>query len=77
MVLVQINVREKKAGHKMAMAVVREPCNIDAHAKIPDIFMTMVCPRLCVHIASIQGTPHMTHTRHTQTKSNVELGFPD
>ena len=28
-------------------------------------------------ITSIQGTPHTTHTHMTQTKSNVELGFPD
>ena len=73
------------------MAIVGEPCNVDAHAIIPALFMTMLCPRLCVHmyctpycdctvvsltdqsIASIQGTPHT----HTQTESNVELGFPD
>ena len=28
----------------------REPCNVDAHGNIPDLFMTMLCPRLCVHM---------------------------
>ena len=71
------------------MFIFGEPCNVDAHAKIPALFMTILCPRLCVStvqtyctvvlltnqsIASIQGhhTPH-----NTQTKSNVELGFPN
>ena len=31
----------KNDGHDMAM--VGEPCNGDAHTKIPDLFMTMVC----------------------------------
>ena len=35
------------------MAIVREPCNIDAHANIPVLFMTMLCPRLYVpHVYS-------------------------
>ena len=88
----------KNAGHHMA--IVGKPCNVEAHAKNPGLFMTMLCLQLCVRmyctpvhtdydctvvsltdqsIASIQRTPHMTHTRHIQythkTKSNVELGF--
>ena len=38
----------KMPGHDMA--IVGEPCNGNAHAKIPYLFMTMVCPRLCVHM---------------------------
>ena len=34
----------KNAGHDMA--IVGEPCNADAHAKIPALFMSMLCPRL-------------------------------
>ena len=81
------------------MAIVEEPCNVNAHAKIPALCWAHAVPRLCVHmycttvhtdwdctvvlladqsIASIQGTPHTHYTLHTtQTKSNVELGFPD
>ena len=43
----------------MAMAVVREPCNIDAHAKIPALFITMLCPR-CAHVVC-------THVLYTLT----------
>ena len=32
------------------MAIVGEPCNADAHAKIPALFMSMLCPPLCVHM---------------------------
>ena len=32
------------------MAIVREPCNIDTYANIPDLFMTMVCPAVCTHV---------------------------
>ena len=35
---------EKNAGHDMA--IVGEPCNADAHAKIPALFMSLLCPRL-------------------------------
>ena len=38
----------KNAGHNMA--IVGEPCNADAHAKITALFMSMLCPRLCVHM---------------------------
>ena len=31
------------------MAIVGELCNINAHAKIPAIFITMLCPR-CAHV---------------------------
>ena len=30
------------------MAIVREPCNVDAHAKIPALFMSLLYPQLCV-----------------------------
>ena len=43
---------KKNAGHNMAK--VGEPCNVDAHAKIPALFRTRLCPRLCVHM-------HCTH----------------
>jgi len=39
------------------MAIVGEPCNVDAHANFPDLLMTNVYPRLCVHM---YGT-HYTH----------------
>ena len=32
----------ENAGHDMA--IVREACNADAHAKIPSQFMTLLCP---------------------------------
>jgi len=36
------------------MAIVGEPCNVDAHAKIPALFITMLCPRcaydVCTHV---------------------------
>ena len=38
---------EKNAYHDIA--IVGEPCNIDAHAKIPALFITMLCPR-CDHV---------------------------
>ena len=31
------------------MAIVREPCNVDAHTNNSGLFMTMLCPRLRVH----------------------------
>ena len=46
----------KNAGHEMA--IVGEPCNVDAYAKIPALFRTMLCPRLGVH---------MTHALYTLT----------
>ena len=30
------------------MAIVGEPCNVDAHANIPDLFMTTECFRFIV-----------------------------
>ena len=38
----------KNAGHDMA--IVGEPCNADTHAKIPALFISMLCLRLCVHM---------------------------
>ena len=35
---------KKNAGHDIA--IVGEPCNADAHAEIPTLFMPMLCPRL-------------------------------
>ena len=32
------------------MAIVGEQCNVDAHANNPGLFMTMLCPRLCVRL---------------------------
>ena len=48
----QATIKTKNAGHEMA--IVREPCNVDAHAKIPALFRTMLFPWLCVHM-------HCTH----------------
>ena len=39
---------EKNAGHDMAK--VGEPCNADHHAKIPTLFMSILCPQLYVHM---------------------------
>ena len=30
------------------MAIVGEPCNVDTRANILALFMTLLCPRLCV-----------------------------
>ena len=30
------------------MAIVGEPCNIDTHASIFALFLTVLCPRVCV-----------------------------
>ena len=35
------------------MAIVGEPCNVDAHAKIPALVITMLCPR-CVYTYTVQ-----------------------
>ena len=89
--------RDKNCGHEMA--IVGEPCNVDAHANFSDLFMTNICAWMCVHMycthctlysCLVDGSEHRIHpgdtththmtqdTRHkTQTKSNVELGFPD
>jgi len=32
------------------MAIVGEPCNVEAYADNPGLFMTMLCPRLCVRL---------------------------
>ena len=34
------------------MAIVGESCNADAHAKIPALFMSMLCPRLRNNMSS-------------------------
>ena len=41
----------KNAGHEMA--IVGEPCNVFAHAKIPALFITMLCP-CCVYTCTVQ-----------------------
>ena len=43
--IVLTDIEFKNAGHEMA--IVGEPCNVDAHAKNPALFRTMLCPRLC------------------------------
>ena len=35
------------------MAIVGEPCNVDAHAKIPALFITILCP-CCVYTCTVQ-----------------------
>ena len=58
-------------------AIVGEPCNVDAHAKIPALFRTTLCPRLCVHmhckhwlwwysccLISYQSIASITHHTH-------------
>ena len=41
----------KNASHKMA--IVGEPCNVNAHAKIPALFITILCP-CCVYTCTVQ-----------------------
>ena len=41
----------KNAGHEMA--IVGEPCNANAHAKIPALFISMLCP-CCVDTYTVQ-----------------------
>ena len=44
------------------MAIVREPCNIDAHANILALFMTMPCPAMCtVHTVYTDRGPGTVH----------------
>ena len=71
---------DKNNGHDMA--IVGEPCNVDTHANIHDLFMTMLCPQLCVlntctvtvqlscwlTRASDPSRGHHTHTRHRQSQ---------
>ena len=38
----------KNAGYDMT--IIGEPCNIDAHAFIPAVLMTMLCARLGEHM---------------------------
>ena len=38
---VKVKVKAKNVGQDMA--IVGEPCNTDAHAKIPALFMSMLC----------------------------------
>ena len=51
-------VQLKNAGHEMA--IVGEPCNVDAHAKIPALFITMFCP-LCAHDVCTHVLYNCTH----------------
>ena len=44
--IVLTDIELKNAGHEMA--IVGEPCNADVHAKIPALFITMLCP-CCVY----------------------------
>ena len=41
---------EKRKNAGQNMAIVGEPCNVDAYANIPALFLTMLCQRLCVHM---------------------------
>ena len=43
--------KKKNAGHEMA--IVGEPCNADAHANIPALFISMLCP-CCVDTYTVQ-----------------------
>ena len=51
------NINRKNASHYMA--IVGEPCNVEAHANIPALFITMLCPRLCAHMCC---TPDCDYT---------------
>ena len=63
------------------MAIPGESCNVDANAKIPALFMTMLCPRLCVHtdsectvvfpIRASHPSRRHHHTHHTHTQSQM------
>ena len=44
-------IKVKNAGHEMAK--VGEPCNVAAHAKIPALFITMLCP-CCVYTCTVE-----------------------
>ena len=48
----------KNAGHEMA--IVGKPCNVDAHAKIPALFITMLCPH-CAHVVCTHVLYNFTH----------------
>ena len=48
----------KNASHEMA--IVREPCNLDAHTKISTLFITMFCPR-CAHVVCTHVLYNCTH----------------
>ena len=72
----------KSAGHEMA--IVGEPCSVDAHAKIPSLFITMLCP-CCVHTCTVRlshwpirashpSRGHHTHiTHHTPHRQSQML----
>ena len=70
--------KSKKAGHNMA--IVGEPRNVDAPANIPDLFMTMLCTRLCVHMyckywlwlfsCLVDWSEHRTRNRQSQMLSS-------
>ena len=46
--------KSKNAGHNMA--IVGEPYNVDAHAKIPGLFLNMLLSRLCLKMLSFLHT---------------------
>ena len=73
------------------MTIVGELCKVDAHAKIPALFMTMVCPRLYWYTLLIVNeqlsllsdrAEHRIHpggtTHHTHTTQSqmLSLGSP-
>ena len=45
---IKVGLEVKNTVHHMA--IVREPCNVNAHVKNPGLFMTMLYPRLCVRM---------------------------
>ena len=69
------------------MAIVEEPCNVNAHADILALFMTTaVCTHVLytlivtVQLSFLSDRPeHRIHPGDTthHTESNVELWFPD
>ena len=52
------------------MAIVEEPCNVDAHTNIPALFLTMLCLWLCV-----QCTHVLTLTRQGRWVSGEASSF--
>ena len=56
--LAQTKNLSKNVGH--GMAIVGEPCNVDAHAKIPAQFITMLWPR-CAHVVCTHVLYNCTH----------------
>ena len=65
------------------MTIVGEPCNVDAHANFSALFMTNVCPRLCVHMycahctyrCLVDRSQHLIHpgdTTHDTHKTHTD-----